>query len=181
MNGDDRMITRKLKIRDIEDETLVKDKCRNYSYALRNVFNNLELSRDGGYVADIKAKHGLTDIEYRSVLSAAEAIRKANEERKADAMRRIVEMEERLATDKKLSKRDKYKLYNKVARLKKTVDGSVVFGGRALLASITRECNKGADKDNERLSRLKADYRKKKERHGVQHHGRGQPKGKPIL
>jgi IS605 OrfB family transposase len=64
--------TLKLHIKSIENPNLIGRKQRNYSFAYRNLFKQLEMCGDSEFVNGFKNRFELTDIEFRSLKSEVE-------------------------------------------------------------------------------------------------------------
>lgn len=156
------MITRKLHITSIDDASLILERCKQYSYAFRLLYKMIDESSDTAFIERFKERFDLTDIDYRSLVAMVKARRSAWDARNEEISTRIADLEYTLSEDSSMSNRKRYRLLNKVAYLRKSLDYNIVFGGRRLLADITREYNKGESRDGNRLSSLISEYREKR-------------------
>ena len=156
------MITRKMKITYCSDFDFIKDKVKSYSYAMRLMCKMIDESSDNNFIAKFKTRFNLTDIEYRSLVADAKAKITSMETTNESKKKKIEELNKKLYEDKILTKREKYKIFNKVAFLTKSLENNIVFGGRNLLQKITREYNKKSDKDEKLLKEYLTEYRNKR-------------------
>ena len=156
------MITRKMKITYCSDFDFVKNKVKSYSYAMRLMCKMIDESSDNNFIAKFKTRFNLTDIEYRSLVADAKAKITSTETTNENKKKKIEELDKRLFNTKDLTKREKYKIFNKVAFLSRSLENNIVFGGRNLLQKITREYNKKSDKDEKLLKEYLTEYRNKR-------------------
>lgn len=156
------MITRKLHISEIDNASFVQERCRQYSYAFRLMFKMFDESSDPEFAERFMQRFGLKDIDYRSLQSQVKAKKDAEATQKEKIEERISELEDALANDSKLTDFKRYKIHRKIAHLRKSLGNNPVFGGRKLLASITKEYNKGNSKDETRLYELVNSFREKR-------------------
>lgn len=156
------MITRKMKIIQCTDVDFIADKINNYVYAFHLLMKKMDESSDEQFIKRFKERFGLNDIEYTSIVSNVKARLLSSETNDKNKKERIKELEETLKSEEKLKKRDKYKIFNKIAFLKHSIENNQVFGGRALLQKITREYNKGEEKNLELLDSYLKEYKEKR-------------------
>ena len=147
------MITLKLPIRSTDNGTFIERKQHNYSYAFRTLFKRLEEAADTDCVRDIMDRFELNDIEYRSLKADVMSFTKREQTLKTQKADTINELREKLETTEAPHKR--YKLFNRISRLRVSLNSRPVFGGRKLLQNITKACNKG---DKSKYNKLKAEY-----------------------
>lgn len=153
------MISRKLKILSINEPDFIQNKVINYSYAFRFAWKSVEEADDSNYISKFKSRFNLTDIEYRSLISSVKAKKtgfQTSNENKQDKINNLTKL---LKNDSKLSKRDKFKMFRKIAFLKRSINNDIVFGNRSLLQQITREYNKSVNKDLDKLNSYLNEYR----------------------
>lgn len=151
------MKTIQLHIKEFSNVQLIESKLNTYSYGMRTLYQRLDETENDYFQDDFTSRFPLNDIEYRSLLSRTLALRNsfnANNEKKEE---RINDLKDTLENDNTLTKRKKYKIYNKIAFLEHSKSKNIVFGGKANLRAITRECNK-KDRDEERLAKLRKKY-----------------------
>lgn len=157
------MITIVGNILNMDNAHLVEYKMKNYSYAFRYMYQRLRKNLDENLVQEIKERFNFNINEYRSleiqIKSFLNTLRTIEKKRK----KRIEDLAEVLdnAEKEKLSKRKKCKIYNKIKFLERSIKNQPVFGGRALLQKITRECNK-AVRDEDVILKLKSEYTKRR-------------------
>ena len=150
------MTTKKLYIDNISNEGVkyINDKCIQYSYAFRYLYKCFELSVDAQFIDEVKQRFHLNDIEYRSLKSEVESFIKKEETEKRKKMNRINDLNDKLENDD-LNKRQKYKIFNKIAFLNKCLNKQPVFGSKFILQELTRACNKH---DEDRKIKLKKEF-----------------------
>ena len=153
------MITRKFKITGNDDAPFIMEKCKNYSYAFRLLFKMFDESQDPEFIDRFQERFQLKDMELRSLITQVKAKKDSIAKQKENIENEIIELEESLADDEELTKRKKYKIHSKISRLKRTLRNNPVFGGRKNLISITKEYNKGENRNQERIENLLNDYR----------------------
>lgn len=156
------MITRKLHIIEIDNASFIQERCRQYSYAFRLMFKMFDESSAHKFAARFMERFGLRAIDYRSLQSQVKARKDAEATQKKKIEGRITELEATLANDSRLTDFKRYKIYRKIAHLEESLKNHPVFGGRKLLAAITTEYNKGASKDEAKLSKLIESFREKR-------------------
>ena len=156
------MITHKMKIIYCDDFNFIKDKVKNYSYAMRLMCKMIDESADSNFITKFKERFKLTDIEYRSLIADAKAKITSMEAINENKKEKIEELNKRLFNTKDLTKKERYAIFNKIASLNKSLNNNFVFGGRNLLQKITREYNKKSNKDEKLLKKYLAEYRSKR-------------------
>ena len=156
------MITRKLHITEIDNASFIQERCRQYSYAFRLMFKMFDESSDPEFAERFMQRFGLKDIDYRSLQSQVKAKKDAEATQKEKIEERISELEDALANDSKLTDFKRYKIHRKIAHLRKSLENNLVFGGRNLLTKISKEYNKGDNKDEAKLSKLIETFREKR-------------------
>ena len=156
------MITRKLHISEIDNASFIQERCRQYSYAFRLMFKMFDESSDPEFAERFMQRFCMKDIDYRSLQSQVKARKDTESTQKKKIEERISELEDALANDSKLTDFKRYKIHRKIARLRKSLGNNPVFGGRKLLADITKEYNKGDNKDEAKLSKLIETFREKR-------------------
>lgn len=156
------MITRKMKITYCNDFDFVKNKIKNYSYAIRLMCKMIDESIDSNFIINFKERFNLTDIEYRSLVIDAKSRITSLQSSNKNKKEKIEALSKRLLEGKDLAKKDKYKIFNKISFIKKSLENNLVFGGRNLLQKITREYNKGLSKNKKKLDEYLAEYRSKR-------------------
>lgn len=156
------MITRKFNIVNNNDRHFIKKKVENYSYAVKLMWKMLEEASNKDFIDKFKNRFNLNDIEYRSLKSSVEAKYNALKKNNENKLNEINDLEYKLTNNNKLTKRDKYKIFNKIAFLKQSIDNNIVFGGRNLLQKITREYNKKSNKNLNNLNHYINEYQYKR-------------------
>ena len=89
----------------------------------------------------ILKRFSMTVLESRSLKIAVDAQISAYNEQQKELEERITELEELLA-DEELTKRERFKYTNKLARLRRRLGKQIVFGSYNLIKKITKEYNK---------------------------------------
>lgn len=151
------MITLKLKIKNISDNTFIQNKCTNYSYAFRGMYKMIDESSDINFINKFKKTFNLNDIEFRSLLNDVKSFKERDLKQKEKQIQKIKELNKDI--DSITNKHKKFKLLNRLSYLNKTVNQSIVFGGRKLLSNITNECNKPI-RDENKLKNLRLEFRR---------------------
>lgn len=141
---------------------LIQSKSIQYSYAFRYLYKTIDLSNDKNHINYVKNRFKLTYYEYTSLVTMVKANIKANTTCKEQTAERINQLTDELYNNTDLSKRDKFKLFRKIQYLKHSVNSECVFGGKPLLQKITREYNKGANKNVNKLRNWLKEYRYKR-------------------
>lgn len=149
------MITLKLPIRKIENKAQIENKQYNYSGAFRTLYKRLEESADPNFINEIKHRFALNDIEYHSLKADATSFAKREQTEKKNKTNKIKELEEILFETTNTHKR--FKIANRIAYLKRSLECSSVFGGRKLLRDITKACN---NRETDKYKTLKTKYTK---------------------
>jgi len=133
------MITLKLKIKSINNSKLLDQYINKYTFAFYKLYNNFELCVDKPFINSIKSdfcNYTMTCL-------------KADVNMKIDRWKTIQKQQQTLlaTTQKELNnfvantvfqKRRKYKLIQKVARIKKSIGKNICFGSKSLLREITQ-------------------------------------------
>ena len=171
------MITRKVKILFCSEPDFINDKVRNYSYAFRSLFKQIDESSDPNFTSKFKERFNLTLTEYTSICSSVKARLNSIETNNKNKLDKIDDLTDKLNNNDKLSKRNKFRIFRKIAFLKRSIDNNVVFGGRNLLQKITREYNKGVNKDINKLNQYLSEYRYKRNNIPFNITGEGNQKG----
>lgn len=153
------MISRKLKILSINEPDFIQNKVINYSYAFRFAWKSVEEADDSNYISKFKSRFNLTDIEYHSLISSVKAKKTGFQTTNKNKQDKINNLTKSLENDYKLSKRDKFRIFRKIAFLKHSIENDIVFGNRSLLQQITREYNKSVNKDSDKLNSYLNEYR----------------------
>ena len=128
-----------------------------HSWAYHYCYKTYDESCDDSYEERIKSRFGLNDIECRSVMSDVKSDREKELTQKENKQKRIEELEQEL---EKVSNKGKvFRITQKIAFLKQSIENNVVWGSRKLLQSITRESNKkGDERDEDKLAELKKQF-----------------------
>jgi len=129
------MLTYKLKLKqNIEIDEYLKQ----YSSCFRVVFNNLELMSDKSFNDNLKINYPLLGWFIGCVKNDAETKYKQTQTFIKKKNVQISEIEKIILTKTYKDKKHLYKLKNKLAYLKKSVNNKIVFGGRNLLQEVTK-------------------------------------------
>ena len=157
------MITFKLPTLEIDDIEFILGKQDEHSWAYHYCYKTYDESCDDSYEERIKSRFGLNDIECRSVMSDVKSDREKELTQKENKQKRIEELEQEL---EKVSNKGKvFRITQKIAFLKQSIENNVVWGSRKLLQSITRESNKkGDERDEDKIAELKNQFRERHQR-----------------
>lgn len=152
------MLTIKLKIKEMSDTSFVENKQKDYTYAFRKMYKNInDINPDY-----IKQEFNLNLTEYHSCLSDAKTKNKQTNTFKEKEEERIVNIEE---TIKELKEKDKltkketrklFKLNNKLNHKIMQLSKDIVFGGSYNLKKISYLSN---TEDKETLDKYKKEYK----------------------
>ena len=150
------MTTKKLYIKHCEEVGFIKEKQTNYSYAFRRLYKMLEESADENFICEFKKTFSLNDMEYCSLVSDVKSFKKREQEEWDSKKKTVEKLNEKLKDDK-LTKRKRFKILRRIAKLSSGIGRESTFGGRYLQKCITRECNKKT-RDSEKINRLKKEF-----------------------
>lgn len=120
----------------------------------------LEESSDKDFIEQFQQTFGLTDIEYRSLVSDVKSFRKKEESTWDAKTEKIADLNEQLGGDS-LSKRDRFKANRKIAHLSRGIGRKSTFGTLSLQQELTRECNK-PHRNEEKIETLRRQLRQKR-------------------
>ena len=157
------MVTLKLSILEIDDIMFILGKQDDHTCAYHYCYKTYDESCDDSYEERIKSRFGLNDIECRSVMSDVKSDREKELTQKENKQKRIEELEQEL---EKVSNKGKvFRITQKIAFLKQSIENNVVWGSRKLLQSITRESNKkGDERDENKIAELKKQFTERRRR-----------------
>jgi IS605 OrfB family transposase len=126
------MITIKLKIK---NRISITADCENYSRLFRKLYSNSELIDSADFEEELRKRFNMDSfmfesckIDVRTKLSQQKTI-------KGKKVALLNNLEKEIAGV--ASKRYKYRLYQKIAQLKSSLGGSMVFGGKSILRKIS--------------------------------------------
>ena len=153
------MLTIKLAIRSIGNLEFIKNKEVQYSYAFRLAYVCHNELSNKAFVEYLKQRFNLTDIEVRSLVNEVKSFIKREEASKTKRKDQLKDLEERLIKTTNSHKR--FKISNRIALLKSSLNSKCVFGGRELLSELTRECNK-EERNEVKIEELRNEFHRKR-------------------
>ena len=118
----------------------------------------LDESSDSEFIVRFKKTFSLNDIEFRSLLSDVKSFRKREQEEWASKEKTVEDLINDLQNSNDISKRKRFKMMGRIARLSKGIGRESVFGGRYIQKRLTREHNrkvKNQDKIDQLSNQLK--------------------------
>ncbi len=174
------MLTLKLKISSISDSELLSEYVSGYTGLFYKLYNNPELMCDDVFIKkNLSEKidksiyeNCVTDVKTK--LSQRETKIK-NDNKEIEYIEKLL-LKNNFKTKKELRK--KYKLINKLSRLKRNLNKDITFGGKSLLREITKlsQTNDKTEKQIELLNNKKEQF-KNKRKLGIYLVGRACEKG----
>ena len=120
-----------------EDKELLLQMQQQYSYAFRKVYNNMDLTKDPGFIKEIRDKHGISAKAYEYLVKECESFYKRNESTVKKRKESIAELRKKMASEPDSQKRNKINRH--IICLNRSLKKGVVFGGKALLRKLTRD------------------------------------------
>ena len=150
----------KLHITRLENEDFVREKQVRFSNALVLLYNRLDESEDKDFIRRVMERFQLNDIEYRSVKASAKAAREQDLTRDKQLQERIQSISQDLLNDE-VPYHKRFKMSNRIQRIKRRIGKPQVFGGVETLRELTRECNK-SERDEAKIDVLRSLYHDKR-------------------
>ena len=160
---------------------------KQYTGLFYIIYNNLDLISDKSFKNDCLNKFNLFDVSMLdSCISEAKIKFDQFETQKSKKIKEIEEIEKILKTETfttKYERRYKYKLINKLAKLKRNLDKNITFGGKHNLRKITKykqQLNSPFIENKEEIGKLLEKYHKiyqEKRNLGIYIIGRASDKG----
>jgi hypothetical protein len=146
------MLTLNFKIKSVSDQELLNNYISGYTKLFYTLYNNFDQSIDKNFIK-FNLDNSLLDktmFDYCKI--DVQAKLKQLETNKIKKEKQIKDITEYLNNNKfktKKERRNKYKLINKLAYLKRTKDKNICFGGKTLLRDITKLKQKIDKTDNQ--------------------------------
>jgi len=116
----------------------------NFTYAFHQIYNRADETVDKEFQKEIRKRYSMCDIEYRSCVSEATALRSSedalNEQREID----IEDLKEKY-NDEDTDSKKRFRIFNKIAFLLRQHTTNAVFGGRSALRKLTKAHNRIAE------------------------------------
>ena len=154
------MKTRNLPILNISDADAFDVEVYNFNGAIRCLNKRIEESSDIVFKTEFIERFDLNDILYRSLVSLVKAQKKSKEEQDKEKLQIAEEIYEDISSGE-LSGSKAFKEFRRAKHLERSVKTDNVFGTKALLRRISKECNK-EKRDYDKIDRLKKEYREKR-------------------
>ena len=151
------MTTKKIYIDSISNNGVehISQKCVQHSYAFRHLYKCFELSVDRNFIDECLKRFNLNYYEYTSLKSEVKSFINKEETQNKKKLNRINDLSYDLE-NKELSKRQKYKIYNRIAYLKQTLRHQPVFGSKHILVELTKAYNAF---DEKRIIKLRKEFK----------------------
>ena len=154
------MKTRNLPILNISDADAFDVEVYNFNGAIRCLNKRIEESSDVAFKTEFIERFDLNDILYRSLVSVVKGQKKAKEEQDKEKLQIAEEIYEDISLGE-LSGSKAFKEFRRAKRLERSIKTDNVFGTKALLQKISKECNKKT-RNKDKIDRLKKEYREKR-------------------
>ena len=154
------MKTRNLPILNISDADAFDVEVYNFNGAIRCLNKRIEESSDIAFKTEFIERFDLNDILYRSLVSLVKAQKKSKEEQDKEKLQIAEEIYEDISTGE-LTGSKAFKEFRRAKRLERSVKTDNVFGTKALLQKISKECNKKT-RNKDKIDRLKKEYSEKR-------------------
>ena len=142
----------------MSDMEYVLKKQSSYSYAFRRLYKMIEECADSSFISQFKMKFNLNEIEWRSLLTEVKSF-KDREIKSIEQKQEKIEALKYLLEKENPTKKEKYKINNKLAYFSRRIGKESTFGGLELQRRITREHNKKT-KDYNKIKKLTEEFRK---------------------
>ena len=113
----------------------------DYTYAFHQIYNRADETVDKEFQKEIRRRFSMCDIEYRSCVSEATALRISEEVLNEIRDEEIEELKTMYA-DEDATPDKRFKILNKIASLKRQHTQNAVFGGRSALKALTKAYNR---------------------------------------
>jgi len=156
------MITIKLHIKSLTDESFIHDKQLNYSNAFRKLYNNVDLIDNKDCNKQLKQDFNMNDIEIRSLISEVKMKFNQIKTGKEKLEQEIIGLENDIKNYNSLPKTTKsirniFKATKKLNYKNHLLSKDIVFGGKSLLRGISFLNNNKVSNESEIL-KLKSEY-----------------------
>lgn len=140
------MKTIALNIKSCSDSEFILEKQINYSCAFRKLYKHFDKIDKKEFQEKLNKKYKLTEIEFRSLKSEVNSKLAQTATNKSDKEQRIIELTSTLkdlqTKDKsKNNTRKKFKTYNKIKELERSLTTDITFGGKENLRALTKLYN----------------------------------------
>jgi IS605 OrfB family transposase len=160
------MLTLKLKISSISDSELLSEYISSYTGLFYKLYNNPELMNDKVFIQQNisdkidKSIYDFCVIDVKTKLNQRETRIKSDKKEIEDIEKLL--LKNNFKTEKELRK--KYKLINKLSRLKRNINKNITFGGKSLLREITKlsQINHKTEKQIALLKSKKEEFKSKR-------------------
>ena len=154
------MKSRNLPILNISDADAFDVEVYNFNGAFCCLNKRIEESSDSAFKTEFIERFDLNDILYRSLVSLVKGQKKAKEEQDKEKLQIAEKIYEDISTGE-LTGSKAFKEFRRAKRFERSVKSDNVFGTKALLQKISKECNK-EKRDYDKIDRLKKEYREKR-------------------
>ena len=160
------MLTIKVKIDSCSDKQLLSQYVTAYTGLFYKIYNNLELMSDPDFISDNlnsfidKSLYDICIKDVNTKLSQYET-------NKTKKVKEITDISEQLSENDFTTRRErrlKYKLFNKLSKLNKSIDKNITYGGKHLLREITKlsQLNNKTQEQVNLLNRKKSEFTDKR-------------------
>ena len=157
------MLTLKLKKK--ENKIEITPYCEAYTYMFHKLYINFELSEDKGFEKELRERYNLDSWMFQSCKAEVKTKIEQNETVKKNKLERIQSIEESLAEEifiTKKEKRRKFNLINKLQYLRRSINKGVTFGLKSNLRRISYLSNLNDEASKEELKKVKKEYSEKR-------------------
>ena len=134
------MLTIKVKIDSCSDKQLLSQYVTAYTGLFYKIYNNPELMSDPDFISD-NLNSFIDKSLYDFCIKDVSTKLSQYETNKTKKVKEISDISEQLSENDFTTRRErrlKYKLFNKLSKLNKSIDKNITFGGKQLLRDITK-------------------------------------------
>jgi hypothetical protein len=150
--NESKMITLKIKIKNLSNEKLIDDKLFMYTGCYNYVYKCFEQIIDKQFFKETMLKFNVNDTELDSIISQIKVKKDIEITNNKKKFNRIEELKKSIESSD--NTKNIFKWTQKIEFLKKSIKNSEVFGKRSLLQSITKDANKGI-RDSKKIQEWK--------------------------
>jgi hypothetical protein len=108
---------------------------KEYSYALRTIYNNLDLTVGKGFIKEMRDKHNLSAKLYEYIVADAKTWYEKESARKKGLFEKIEELRKKIKEEKR---NNRPKINKKIQRLENSANRDICFGSRKLAQELSK-------------------------------------------
>lgn len=153
------MLTVKLKNKSVSNTELLGRYTSQNTGLFMKLYNNFELSEDRAFRKELLDKFNLFDVSMLDFCIDDVSVKLNQYETRNSKMQAEIISIKKVLGDKKLKRKIRYKLNNKLVRLKKDINKNICFGGKDLIRIITKSAQEGK---SEQYEKYLAEFQKKR-------------------